>query len=568
MSTNPQYRSALIDFQKMRRRVALQNIFALAGKQPQLLSYQSVREQLHAVEKPNTELREIPIKAIQGSVGRYADFTQDFLPKASVDPQRWARVKTQFSSLEGVPPIDVYQIGEVYFVIDGNHRVSVARGMGNQTIEAYVREVKSRVPLKLDEDLDQFILKAELAEFLDATQIDHLLPEVDFTVTVPGRYTIILQQIEAIHFSLEIQQNQSVPYERAVKSWYDQVYYPIVALIREQHILAEYPQRTEADLVLWIAKHRAALAKSLGWEITTDSAVKALPPESTSNLERLRERARLFFSKIIPVQAINGPTPGTWRQEKLANPQGRLFGNILVVVDGTSQGWQALTQSLMIADLEGSQLFGLHISAPNNGIKPEEKRSIQTEFEERCRANNASGQLAFETGEFTEIIVARASWADLVVIPEIALSGENLHDLVQNCPTPLLILKPQHTVFKRLLLAYDGSPKSEEALFLAAYLAIFWELALTVITSLETDHAHITPETILQAREYLESYGVRASYIQSESDPALSILNAAHEKACDLIVLGGYRHHTQAGANCSVLDEVLANSPQAVLICR
>ena len=86
-------------------------------------------------------------------------------------------MKAQFYSLEGIPPIEVYKIGEVYFVSDGNHRVSVAKEMGNSTIEAYVREVSTRVPLELDEGIDQLLIKAEYAEFLEQTQFDRFFPD-------------------------------------------------------------------------------------------------------------------------------------------------------------------------------------------------------------------------------------------------------------------------------------------------------------------------------------------------------------------------------------------------------
>ena len=135
MTLNPSYQAAIEDFHRMRRRAGLLKIFNRFRKHTSLLSYEDIRHQLRAVEKSSYQLRSIPLDAIQGRVGRYTDFTRDFLPTKSIDPQRWANVKAQVYSLEGVPPIEVYQIGQVYFVLDGNHRVSVARQMGNDTIE-------------------------------------------------------------------------------------------------------------------------------------------------------------------------------------------------------------------------------------------------------------------------------------------------------------------------------------------------------------------------------------------------------------------------------------------------
>jgi hypothetical protein len=90
---------------------------------------------------------EIPLDAIAGSVGRYADFTRSFLPRRESAQERWTRVRAAFDRVQDIPPITVFQIGDSYFVLDGNHRVSVARSLGATHIPAHVTVVESRVPL-------------------------------------------------------------------------------------------------------------------------------------------------------------------------------------------------------------------------------------------------------------------------------------------------------------------------------------------------------------------------------------------------------------------------------------
>ena len=104
------------------------------------------------------------------------------------------------TSPTGVPPIDVYQIGDSYFVMDGNHRVSVARQMGATYIEAYVTECRTRVPLSPDDDPNDLIVKAEYADFLENTKLDQIRPEVDLQVTTPGQYWELETHIEAHRF--------------------------------------------------------------------------------------------------------------------------------------------------------------------------------------------------------------------------------------------------------------------------------------------------------------------------------------------------------------------------------
>jgi nucleotide-binding universal stress UspA family protein len=565
MTLTPQYLAAIQDFRRLRRRAGFRKIISLMSRRSGLLSYKDMRKKLHAIEMASTKLRVIPVQAIQGSVGRYADFTRDFLPADSIDEGRWARVKMKFTSLEGVPPIEVYQIGEVYFVLDGNHRVSVAREMGIENIEAYVREVKTKVPLKIDENLDQILIKAEFSEFLEKTNFDRLYPDTKIEATVPGRYINLLQQIEAVHFALELEHSKAIPFEEAVKHWFDAVYDPILEIIRTQDLLQEYPKRTETDLFLWIFKHRATLTQTLGWEITPDSAVKDLSQQPQSSLERLGNHTRQLFYKILhPRQEDTGPPPGAWRQEKMASPQGRLFGNLFVVIDGTDDGWQALSVALKIADFEGSQLFGLFVGEPESSSQ--EKKLIQGEFEGYCYKAGIEGQLTVATGDTIEIINERSCWADLVILPKSGISPDKAQALVMKCPIPILVVNPATQHLKRVLLAYDGSPKSEEALFLAAYVSTFWELSLTVITILESGHPHITPDTIIHAQEYLEYYGVPASYIEAYEEP--TILQAATEQSTDLILLGGYCGHPRRHSSHQLLDQVLNESHQSIMVCR
>ncbi|MEN6300139.1 MAG: hypothetical protein ABFD51_09585, partial [Anaerolineaceae bacterium] len=125
---NSSYSSAINDFHKARDKALFKEILGrITGESNELLSYDEVRHRLKAFATSQEGLRDIPLSAIIGSVGRYNDFTRDFLPKKDAIASRWASIKTATFGLTGLPPIEVYQIGEAYFVKDGNHRVSVAR---------------------------------------------------------------------------------------------------------------------------------------------------------------------------------------------------------------------------------------------------------------------------------------------------------------------------------------------------------------------------------------------------------------------------------------------------------
>ena len=134
------------DFRGVRWRATLQEIIScLTGKSSALPCYEEVRRQLQGQESSERVLQYIPLDAVVGSVARCREFIRGFLPRKCIRPERWIGVKMAMTSLQGVPPIEVYQVGESYFVQDGNHRVSVARQMGLTHMEAYVTPVTIKV---------------------------------------------------------------------------------------------------------------------------------------------------------------------------------------------------------------------------------------------------------------------------------------------------------------------------------------------------------------------------------------------------------------------------------------
>jgi hypothetical protein len=239
----------------------------VTGANTDLISYDAVASRLRARQQIEMGTRMVPLEEIVGSVGRYRDFTRTFLPRAGISPERWARVDAIMHSLEGYLPIELYKIGQVYFVRDGNHRVSVARANGLTHIEAYVTEIETDVDLTLDDfTRDQWIIKIERVEFLKRTQLDELRPGHNVVLTEPGRYKILLRHITVHQYFLGLARERAgslepVGWPDAVMSWYDNIYLPVVAAIREQKLLDSFPQRTEADLYLWVAYHREELAK-------------------------------------------------------------------------------------------------------------------------------------------------------------------------------------------------------------------------------------------------------------------------------------------------------------------
>ena len=573
----------------------------LGGQSAKLLSYEDVREQLRAITSTDRGLQDIPLDAIVGSVGRYTDFTRSFLPRRVEDGDRWSRVEAAMLSMEGVPPIEVYQIGDVYFVLDGNHRVSVAQQLGFTHIQSYVREFHTDVPLTPDVKPDDLIVKAEHATFLERTGLNDLRPGADLSVSVPGQHPILEEHISVHRYFMGIDQERPIPYEEAVADWHDVVYLPVVKAIRNQDLLKEFPHRTEADLYLWLSEHRVALERELRWEVRLEVAARDLAVHSgrgrTSILSRLSERV---------VEPLLGRPPGEWREEQLALRESSLFTDVLVSVTGRESGWVAVDRAVEVLKHEEGRLLGIHILSSEAEKGSESVVALEAEFARRCRAAGLQGTLVLEVGEIARTICRRARWTSLVVVGLAHPPGGRAIDrlssgfrwLIQHCPGPVLAV-PELAAsgvtapLDSALLAYDGSPRATEALYLAAYLANRWAMTLVVLNvdesrraapprpsppDLETARAargQRAPgavgqrQALARARAYLEGQGVQATYLTPRGQIAESILAAAAEHACALVIMGGYGLSPPLQIVLgSAVDQVLRESKLPVLISR
>jgi len=545
---------AIQDFQSARQRAAMQEILAkLTGKTSQLISYDEVAEKLRLRVRVERGLQHIPVEAIVGSVGRYADFTRTFLPRRSEDEDRWARVRAAYLEEDmGLPPIEVYQVGEVYFVIDGNHRVSIARQDGNPTIEAHVIEVQTPIPLTADVQPDDLIIKAEYAEFLETTRITDLRPNVDLTVTVPGQYEKLAEQICAQECALEKNDSSEKSFEEAVTAWYDNVYIPLAETIRDRGILQWFPNRTITDLYLWISENRSALEKELGWEIQSDNAVTDLILERSTRAE-----------------------PGNWRRARtVSRYTDRLFMDILIPMGGNQESWDALDQAILVTQREGAKLLGLHVVDSKEKITGERALAVQGRFDERCAQAGVNGKLLIEAGDINARIRERAIMTDLIVlkVEHPPLGGLStlrspFRDIITKSSRPVLAVPGEARELKRALLAYDGSLLAKEALFVAAYLAEMWGTELTVFTALQG--TNVAAETQDEVRRYLEIHEVEAEYVLRKEDKRSALLRAMQEHPVDLVIMGGYGKSVLREVMIgSTLDTMLQKSVTPIFICR
>ena len=540
-------KSILRDFQEARLRAGLQEVLARArGRSNLLLSFDEVTRRLHLVGRVERGVQVIPVAAIVGSVGRYTDFTRTFLPRRDNDQDRWARIRSAFArpNQGGLPIIDVYKVGEVYFVLDGNHRVSVARQQGLTHMEAHVIEVPTVVPLTPDMAPDDLIVKAEYADFLEQTGLQDFAADNDLSLTAPGGYQRLYQEIAVFEQALKQAHQAGAPAQEttvttAARAWYSEAYLPTVLAIRERGLLRWFPTRTEADLYLWISEHRQALEKEMHWTVSPEAAMWDLTAKKSAEAKR------------------QAAIPGSWRKSRLVDRYAdHLFADILVPLEDTPASWQALEQALVIAGREGARLHGLHLASPEACWAGDSTDDLRSRFQQACGAADVQADWAVETGGAFRKICERALLVDLVVLsaakpppPGLGSLGSGLRAIIWNCARPVLAVPDSSSALKNALLAYDGSPKSKEALFVAAYLAERWATKLTVLAL--QDGPRVPASVLDYPRAYLEWHEIQAEFILAVGNLDV-ILTRAQEQQADLLVMGGY--------SVPVLEEIMGSS--------
>lgn len=435
-------------------------------------------------------------------------------------------------------------------------------------------EVVSRVPLTDQADPDELICKERYLGFLEKTNLDKLRPDVDLSMTFAGHYRHLLDQIESHQSLMAERRGEPVPKAQAVLAWYDDVYMPVMRIIREQGILHSFPERTEADMYVLLSERREQLEDVLGWSLDAETAVSDLVKRSQT--WRGAEVGSRLREAMTPLGLEDGPQAGEWRRRMLAiRHYDRLFTKILVPVQGIPEDWHMVQAALDVARREKGRLMGLHIVTDESKTESAAVNRIKQIFDERCQNAGIRGELVVATGNVARTITGRAAWADLVTVnlmqrpskTPLRRLGSGFNTLIQRSPRPILVLPGgRGSSMKHALLAYDGSPKASEALFVAAYLAVRWGTQLTILT-VETKFT--SSESALVAQAYLDEYDVAANFILRKGNIGDVVLETSAMNHCDLVIMGGFGFrpvpHLVLG---STVDQMLRGCTQPMLICR
>jgi len=253
------------DFQRALFKSFMNRVWdSLSGQRTTLLSYDDIKEKLRIGGPIYRGMQTVRVDQIAGSLNRYHEFDRVFLPASDKLATRWQSVNRAFYQEVGLPPVVLYKVGQVYFVVDGHHRVSVARKQGQIYIEAEVRECSTRVNITADIKPEDLEILEDKVHFLERTSLDSIRPDANIKLTIPDGFDRMLEHIAVHRYFMGLDLQRDISEEEAIADWHDNVYMPVVNVIRETNILKEFSNKTEGDLYLWVLDHQHYLVSNQG----------------------------------------------------------------------------------------------------------------------------------------------------------------------------------------------------------------------------------------------------------------------------------------------------------------
>ncbi len=235
-------------------------------------SFKENQKKESAFDSRKLGLRKVPLDKIVGSVGRYHDFDSTFRLKEYLPHERLEAIKKVMREGKSIPPVQLYQIKDEYYVLDGNHRVSAAKEFGLSEVDANIVEF---IPSK---DTLENILYRERSKFMEKTGVADTID-----LTEVGQYAYLLKQISRHKKWLEEKNNKSLPFKMASEDWHRTIYKPLVAIIKKARLIDSFPERTLSDLYAYISSYQWEKGGTRKYGIGIDQLI-------SSDMEAFREK--------------------------------------------------------------------------------------------------------------------------------------------------------------------------------------------------------------------------------------------------------------------------------------
>lgn len=305
------------DFNRARNKALFNEIqHILNPQEAELISFTDMKQLLKPSGEVYKGMQTIPVKLIVGSEGRYKDFDNNFFPKRTFLKNRWERVDLAHYQDVTLPPVNLYELGGVYFVRDGNHRVSVAKAQGIEYIDAEVVSLQSEIKLKpssTKEQMTRQVIEYEKRVFYAETGFGDITDYWCLNFTTPGQYDLIYNHILCHKYYINTNKTEEIPFEEAVQSWFSNVYLPVVKTLEERKVIKDFKGRTLSDLYVFLIKYWDDLKKKFGESFPLEDAAMVFSNQFAKL--SLRRRIKNFFErskmkKILQMFAEGKPDVG------------------------------------------------------------------------------------------------------------------------------------------------------------------------------------------------------------------------------------------------------------------
>jgi hypothetical protein len=262
------------DFTRARRQQVLSRLAAWLRREPDdvniMLPFDEVIDTLGMMSERRLGLQTIRLDSIVGSVDRTRDFDRRFRPTSGRVRERWQRLALAQRRGEAIPPIDLYRVGDLHFVKDGHHRVSVAHALGLDSIDGYVTEVITRINSKGIRYRGDLIVKDYRRLFLERVPLTGQA-RAEVVVSDPWDYAVLGENVEAWGFRLMQDEGAFLDRPTVARRWYDEEYVPVVKMLRQAEMVGD---RTEAEAYMWVAGERYRLIRTHRWNPDVLTAVR------------------------------------------------------------------------------------------------------------------------------------------------------------------------------------------------------------------------------------------------------------------------------------------------------
>jgi hypothetical protein len=272
------------DFSRARRARLLSDIARRLRLEPDdvglILPFEEVVDALGRVGQVDLGLRVVPLEAIVGTIDRAVDFDRGFRPTSARLRSRWERIAAAQRRGEALPPVSLYKVGELYFVRDGHHRVSVAKSLGRTDIDAYVTEVMTRLRLGADLRVSELPLKDHERLFRERVPLDSER-RARIRLSDPWDFGVLAEAVEAWGFRAMQQRGNYMDRAEVARHWFDEEYIPVAEMLESGRLIER--GETETDAYLRVAADRYLLLRTHEW--------------SDEVLDRLRRAERRRYRK-------------------------------------------------------------------------------------------------------------------------------------------------------------------------------------------------------------------------------------------------------------------------------